>query len=517
MPLSGKQVALTGSLDGLNRADFRKLVEERGGTYALKVEEGLTWLVVGDKPMTRRVEQATELGVEVLDGETFLARVASPGPAQEEVPLALPDRGDLPLAVASLARDTVRLLDLALPVGRSARAPSMASFAHYTLDTPTLSMLRAIGRAVKLGQPCLLEGETATSKTSAILYLAALTGHEVVRINLNGQSDTSELVGRYVPNDEQVRLPVQELLQHLDLLEDESRMILERAQAGHRLLTGVERQQIAANERIATPQWRFQEGLIPLAMRHGWWVILDEVNLAEPAVLERLNPVLERQPSLVLTEGPGTRFGQGGDVPVHPEFRVFATMNPAEYQGRSVLSPAYKDRWVASWQAGSPGEAEYRQMLERLVFGRQPDVEVEGALWRGAEGEGALYGGLAALPGISGFLSRLAALHAGLVRMATPEDGKPPAIGLSRRERYVFSRRSLLAVLDGLGLLELCDPYTGEPRTLEDAPERLAADAIRHAYLDRIRGDEDRAKVSQLLRTLGMNPAEWTPQFTEDR
>src|SRR5262249_45468178 len=98
----------------------------------------------------------------------------------------------------------------------------------------------------------------------------------------------------------------------------------------------------ANDSRPLTPvsQWRWQDGPVVTALKRGWWVLLDEVNLAEPQILERLNSVLERDPMLVLTEHDHSAFGPGGQ-PIHPDFRLFATMNPAEYSGRSVLSPAY--------------------------------------------------------------------------------------------------------------------------------------------------------------------------------
>ena len=521
MSLEGTTIALTGGLEGMSRSDFRRTVAEAGGTYATSVEDGVDRLVVGTRPLASRVEQARALGVEILDQAAFEALVAGSGTGatpleapEDTVPLAVEDVGDAPASVARLDDATVRILDVPVHcVTPGPLTPPLELFAHYTLDGPTLKTLRFLARAVTLRQPCLLEGETATSKTSSIQFLAALTGHQLVRINLNGQTDTSELVGRYVPNESEVRLPVDELMRHLELLEDESRMILERARTSDRRLTHVEKQQIAANEGIVPPQWRFQEGLIPRALREGWWVILDEVNLAEPQVLERLNSVLERAPTLVLTEGPGTRFGPTGDVPVHPDFRIFATMNPAEYQGRSVLSPAYKDRWVATWQATAPGELEYRQMLEHLVFGTQPVVEVDGTPWTGGEAGAAPYAELADVPGLRTFLSRLAALHAGLVRMATPADGKPPSLGVSRRERYIFSRRGLLAVLDGLARLALVDPRTGASLRFADAPQAVAADTLEAVYLDRVRGAEDRNRITQLLRSLGLSRANWLVDF----
>jgi midasin (ATPase involved in ribosome maturation) len=63
---------------------------------------------------------------------------------------------------------------------------------------------------------------------------------------------------------------------------------------------------------------------------------------------------------------------------VHQRFRLFATLNPAEYSGRSVLSPAFRDRWLVWHQAEVATEAEVSQMLRRLVFGEHPVVTVNG-------------------------------------------------------------------------------------------------------------------------------------------
>lgn len=520
MSLHGKRVSVTGTFEGTKREELRKRIVDAGAEYVVTVDDGCDLLVIGDSGVLQsRVDKAKKLGVAVVDRAAFEAMLAGSGAPKgndADVPLAFPTGDDAPASVEAHG-EQVRILDLALR--RRPRpgplTPGLDRFAHYTLDRPTLEMLRFVARAVLLKQPCLLEGETATSKTSAILFLAALTNHEVVRLNLNGQTDTSELVGRFVPNEEEVRLPVEELMQHLDLLEDESQMILRRAHEKGRALTKVEVQQVAGNERIQAPPWRFQEGLIPQAMRKGWWVILDEMNLAEPPVLERLNSVLEREPTLVLTEGPGTRFGPGGDVPVHPDFRLFATMNPAEYQGRSVLSPAYKDRWVATWQAESPGELEYRQMLERVVHGKHPDVEVLRARYAGPRADDAPYAGLATVPNLSTFLGRLAALHAGLCGMATANEGKAAALGSGRRERYVFSRRSLLAVLDALAHLQLVSPATGSAAGFREAPEAVAVDALERAYLDRVRGGEDRGRVVALMRSLGLHREGWMVKFSD--
>lgn len=67
------------------------------------------------------------------------------------------------------------------------------------------------------------------------------------------------------------------------------------------------------------------QGVLVRAVREGWWLLLDEVNLAPPEALERVAGLLEgARGSITLAERGDTRA-----VPRHPDFRLMAAMNPA--------------------------------------------------------------------------------------------------------------------------------------------------------------------------------------------
>lgn len=76
--------------------------------------------------------------------------------------------------------------------------------------------------------------------------------------------------------------------------------------------------------------FEWMDGPLVSAMRDGKFVLLDEMSLAEDAVLERLNSVLEPGRSLVLAEKGGSdgTDGFGNKIIAHEDFRIFATMNP---------------------------------------------------------------------------------------------------------------------------------------------------------------------------------------------
>ena len=77
------------------------------------------------------------------------------------------------------------------------------------------------------------------------------------------------------------------------------------------------------------------------AVRRGYWVVLDELNLAPSDVLEALNRLLDDNRELFVPELQET-------IRPHPHFVLFATQNPpgAIYGGRKVLSKAFRNRFV---------------------------------------------------------------------------------------------------------------------------------------------------------------------------
>ncbi|EWM28421.1 mdn1 midasin family protein [Nannochloropsis gaditana] len=181
--------------------------------------------------------------------------------------------------------------------------------------TPSARLaLRGLARAVAGGHgaPILLQGPTSAGKTTLVEYLAARTGHVCVRINNHEHTDVSEYTGAYAPD------PI----------------------TGH---------------------LRFQDGLLVKALREGAWLILDELNLAPPEVLEGLNRLLDDNRELLVPET------QEIIVP-HPAFRLFATQNPpgGAYGGRKPLSRAFRNRFL-ELDMGPIAAEEMEQILHERV------------------------------------------------------------------------------------------------------------------------------------------------------
>ena len=345
-----------------------------------------------------------------------------------------------------IGEKTLRILDIEIPMG-GGPALNTDRFQHLCLDRLFLTTARKAALAVRHGIPCMLEGETATAKTTAILWLAEMARQHAVRVNLSGHTDTGELVGRFVPSTK----------------------------------TGANR-----------PAWEFAEGYIPRALREGWWVILDEVNLAEPQVLERLNPVLELPPTLVLTEFDGRRFGSGGDVAISEKFRIFGTMNPSEYAGRATLSPAFRDRWGIWGHISKPSEPELLDMLKCLVTGESPAFIWEGVRWVPPCSE-PIYPALSNFPDLDSTLKSISSFHA-RISGAAGDNEAPASIGRVRRERYVFTRRTLL------NAMRLINENASGASRLRGVAARVMAEI----YIQRLSDPADRAAALALLRATGM-------------
>lgn len=383
-------------------------------------------LVLGPAATEKHHNLARERKLPAISWAEFAAALASPrGEATPPLHRALFEH---------IAPGRIRVLDEVLETDLPHVPPEVLS--GLCFDEPFLRALRAVVRGAKHSLPTALEGPTAASKTTVVLFLGRLLGRPVARLNLSGQTDAGELIGRFVPLPTGHDWDLASLRACEPHLQPLTRELLQQAQG--RELTWAERVLIRRAEGIENHQWRFQEGVLPQAMRHGHFVLLDELNLAEPQNLERVNSLLEQPPSLLVSEGHHTRFGGADGLPIHPQFRIFGSMNGSEYAGRSLMSPAFRDRWTNYYQADSPGEREYLAHLRLLVFGEQPVVQLGG--WRyQAPAPAPMFPRLADAHGIEVLLERLARFHT----LLSAEDASGGGLGRNRRERYVFSRRGL--------------------------------------------------------------------------
>ncbi|XP_017069300.1 midasin [Drosophila eugracilis] len=175
---------------------------------------------------------------------------------------------------------------------------------HYILTESVKKNLKDLARIISIGKlPILLQGPTSAGKTSLIDYVARRSGNRCLRINNHEHTDLQEYIGTYAAD-----------------------------------LDG---------------KLTFREGVLVQAMRHGFWIILDELNLASTDILEALNRVLDDNRELYIAETQTL-------VKAHPNFMLFATQNPPGlYGGRKTLSRAFKNRFIELHFADIPrGELE---------------------------------------------------------------------------------------------------------------------------------------------------------------
>ncbi|KAG1851990.1 hypothetical protein C8R48DRAFT_836267 [Suillus tomentosus] len=273
----------------------------------------------------------------------------------------------------------------------------------FALHKPALLLLSRISTALALSEPVLLTGETGTGKTSAVTYLASLLRRPLISLNLSHQTEASDLLGGFRPVDARVR--GSELMEHWSELfgrtfsrkrnagfEDGLRKAVREGRwkravgmwkesgkmARERIRGKVEgdigendsdaprkRRKVEAEMKVSEADWErfekdvdefdlqhaqgkgkftfdFVEGPLVKALRAGDWVLLDEINLASPETLECITGLL-RGPTASITL---TEQGSLSAVPRHPDFRLFACMNPATDVGKKDLPPTIRTRFT---------------------------------------------------------------------------------------------------------------------------------------------------------------------------
>lgn len=156
---------------------------------------------------------------------------------------------------------------------------------------PGQGYLEKLAYAVANGLPALLNGETGVGKTQAVRTLAWRTNNGLRRVNLNGATTVDEFLGKMLINDRGT-------------------------------------------------YW--VNGVLVDAMLAGDWILLDEINACLPEIAFCLHSLLDDDRMVVLMEY------DGRIVRPHPQFRLFASMNPSEegrYSGTKMLNEALLDRF----------------------------------------------------------------------------------------------------------------------------------------------------------------------------
>ncbi|KAF2804010.1 midasin [Mytilinidion resinicola] len=323
-----------------------------------------------------------------------------------------------------------------LPRHRKAIANRHVSARPFSTNEYTLRLLEKIAVAVDRKEPLLLVGETGTGKTTCIQFLADQLGRKLVPFNLSQQSESGDLLGGYKPvNIRSLVIPMKdefdalfdatfsrkrnhrfvevlgkqvakgewkrvcklwrEALRMLETarMSQESRASSEDAESEQPKkkrkvdslpadfpksrwdkfaidLNNLEAQLSAGSEGFA---FSFLEGNIVKAVRNGDWVLLDEINLATSDTLEALTDLLgggsEGRPSILLTE-----TGNVERVVAHPDFRVFAAMNPATDVGKKDLPPGIRSRFTELYVESPDSDVRsLRSIVEKYLGGDSTD------------------------------------------------------------------------------------------------------------------------------------------------
>ena len=77
--LKDKSFLVTGKLKGISRAEVKSLIEENSGNTVSSVSKKLNYLIIGEKPTKRKVENAKALKVKVISQNEFLKMLNKTG------------------------------------------------------------------------------------------------------------------------------------------------------------------------------------------------------------------------------------------------------------------------------------------------------------------------------------------------------------------------------------------------------------------------------------------------------
>ncbi len=71
-PLKNKAFMLTGKLNGMSRAEAKSLIEKNSGKIISNVSKKLDFLIIGEKPTSKKIKTAKELNIKIINQEDLM-------------------------------------------------------------------------------------------------------------------------------------------------------------------------------------------------------------------------------------------------------------------------------------------------------------------------------------------------------------------------------------------------------------------------------------------------------------
>ncbi|OBA18032.1 P-loop containing nucleoside triphosphate hydrolase protein, partial [Metschnikowia bicuspidata var. bicuspidata NRRL YB-4993] len=250
-----------------------------------------------------------------------------------------------------------------------------------TLQT-NFPILESAMRSVNENIPLILTGPSNAGKTELIRFLANIVGVKLSEFSMNSDVDSMDILGGYEQVDltrsiNALTLEIHQLLNELvvvnlkesgsepasllsclELLQfmEDTDIVAENF---HDLLTKfqsfltfysnekLDALSVSAEElhsklqEVSTVKFNWFDGMLVKAVVRGEWLVLDNANLCNPSVLDRLNSLLEYNGSLIINEC-SQEDGSPRILKPHPNFRLFLTVDPRYGE----LSRAMRNRCV---------------------------------------------------------------------------------------------------------------------------------------------------------------------------
>uniref|UniRef100_A0A0R3RTL0 Midasin n=1 Tax=Elaeophora elaphi TaxID=1147741 RepID=A0A0R3RTL0_9BILA len=269
---------------------------------------------------------------------------------------------NLRLPEISLTQTSMRCGRVNLQRNRVATA-GVSKGTRFGITRNVCQLLEQIAVCVNRMEPVLLVGETGVGKTAIIQLLANRVGSTLRVVNLSQHSDSSDLIGGYKP----VSIPYllkplkkeydelfaatfdlkknEKFLHHLEMClsngryRDYAKLVTETA---HRTLKMslrhnslnlwakllVRAERCSESLKASAVSFAYVRGAVAEAAELGEWLLIDEINLAAPECLDSVVRLIEDSESR------------------HPNFRLFACMNPASDVGKRNLPVGIRSRFT---------------------------------------------------------------------------------------------------------------------------------------------------------------------------